>query len=229
MLAVAARVVLDDWCTGTWRNDFYDGLTLPMGYKMNVPLCHPTFRTKTVFNRCIPWMSPAVLTSMFCSSSTDCPGDSLADEFSSVSAFFEEVSVHPPTLPARPALCASVPLGTDLTIYFHADSPIPSQHSAALCAVLTVPCGCAPQSQWLCPSVSLGTSVSQQCSEREIHTEHFSCTQSSLQYPALHSFVRVAGLRRHCRCLVRDSRVCRHLHRHWLRLLVVHGGDLWPD
>jgi len=77
-------------CLGTWRNDFYDGLTLPMGYKMNVPLCHPTFRTKTVFNRCIPWMSPAVLTSMFCSSSTDCPGDSLADEFSSVSAFFEE-------------------------------------------------------------------------------------------------------------------------------------------
>jgi len=77
-------------CLGTWRNEFYSGLSPPMGYKMNVPLCHPTFRTKQVMNRCIPWLSIETMRSMFCSDPNDCPGDSLADEFSSIGAFFEE-------------------------------------------------------------------------------------------------------------------------------------------
>eukprot|EP00656_Telonema_subtile_P028519 TRINITY_DN30_c0_g1_i3.p1 TRINITY_DN30_c0_g1~~TRINITY_DN30_c0_g1_i3.p1 ORF type:complete len:840 (-),score=167.69 TRINITY_DN30_c0_g1_i3:303-2822(-) len=59
-------------------------------YKMNVPMCNVQYRTKEIFNRCIPWLSYSSMVSLFCSDSGDCPTDSLSEEFNSIGAFFEE-------------------------------------------------------------------------------------------------------------------------------------------
>lgn len=76
-------------------------------YKMNVPMCNVMYRTKDIFNRCVPWLSYNTMASLFCYSTSDCPEDKLTDEFDSVSAFFEEVSAthENKRLIATPGIC----------------------------------------------------------------------------------------------------------------------------
>eukprot|EP00658_Telonema_sp_P-2_P068059 TRINITY_DN569_c0_g1_i14.p1 TRINITY_DN569_c0_g1~~TRINITY_DN569_c0_g1_i14.p1 ORF type:complete len:814 (-),score=155.91 TRINITY_DN569_c0_g1_i14:260-2701(-) len=70
---------------GNWINTLNNA-----EYKMNIPMCNVMYRTKNIFNRCIPWLSYNTMVSLFCSSSSDCPTNSLSDHFSTASSFFEE-------------------------------------------------------------------------------------------------------------------------------------------